>query len=603
MKQQIAPSVEPRYDEVAIPKGYAAVYQGQLGHAQAQAAMPQPYVQPPYPSMPGMPYQGHPQQWMNVQMMPGVMQGQMTPTGLPPHMAQGTYQPYPPYQGTPPPVMMSPYAPPQQYNMPGQPSVTPPAMQGHTPPAGQGQGHVLPSGAPVQHPLQYPIQQQQTQQQMWQDPAQAFVAGQVQQFSVHQQVGTPVNGTAAQQQPPASSSDHFQTAPTTPVPLAQPPQQQQFAVLSDDAAASPFQARGDHHPQLHQQMSVNPKHDPVPSQIVASQNTFAVEGTSEHGQLVPPSSTGGNLIPQRQISAASQVSSLTTEAATSKGSPDTQKAQVDHPVLSPTPQPEARRLDEAPQEEAQEHPETPIIHRVTLKDEPLPKADTPVTATPADKDDIYGATPRQPAGFSPQPQQLSENGSVVSGTPQESSSEPDSKFAGMPPTKVAAAAETKPDLKVVPPAQQGFAIEPPPVFIEQPTATPKSAEPSMSPGAIASLKSTNLDDEPPSPTESELHPKKGEGKNENSDEAEAAAAVAAMNGKPVQSSAEIFEEHKRKQLIRDMEEKIALMPTEPEEMASLEPPRRNEEIPVMSATSYPGQEWNPYGDGFEDDDE
>ncbi|PSR78476.1 hypothetical protein BD289DRAFT_443899 [Coniella lustricola] len=610
LKQQIAPPIEPRYDEVPIPQGYAAVYQGQSGLALPSAPTPQSQVQPPYPSMPGMPYQAHPQQWNNMQMGQGMMPALMPPTGVPPHMVHGGYQQYPPYQGTTPPMMTSPYAPPQQY-MSGQPSITPPAVQ----------GHMLPQSAQVPYLSQLPTQQ------MWQVAAQNAGPGQVQQqSSIPQQTIMSPDGVTPQQ------STSFSTGQGQ-VAMDIPPSQQQFTVVSDDAAISPRQVNNDqqqqqhhhHHHQLHQPTPVNPQHTAVPQQA-APQSAFTVQSTPEHSQLAPPLAPGGDLVPQRQISAASQVSSLTTEAATSKGSPDAQKAQVDQSVFAPIPQPKTPRPEEQQQQHSQQQqrqeeekepqqypPESPIIHRITLKDEPMPKVDTPVTATTGDNDDdIYGATPRQtPAFQSPQQQQQQQNVEhvMVSGPSQESRSEeePDSKFAGMPSTATRTA-ETKPDLRVIPPSQQqSFSIEPPPVFIEQATATPKSAEPSMSPGAIARLKSTHLDDdEPPSPTESELHQttggdaagKKGEG---GADE----SAASLLHGKPVQSSAEIFEEHKRRQLVRDMEEKIAIMPTDADQDGlELAPPsRRNEEIPVMSATSYPGQEWNPYGDGFEDDEE
>jgi hypothetical protein len=71
--------------------------------------------------------------------------------------------------------------------------------------------------------------------------------------------------------------------------------------------------------------------------------------------------------------------------------------------------------------------------------------------------------------------------------------------------------------------------------------------------------------------------------------------------------ADIFEEAKRKAQLRDMEEKIPVFPTEPDEMmtdarARAEAARKKaeEDRPLMSATSYPGQEWNPYGDGYEE---
>lgn len=79
-----------------------------------------------------------------------------------------------------------------------------------------------------------------------------------------------------------------------------------------------------------------------------------------------------------------------------------------------------------------------------------------------------------------------------------------------------------------------------------------------------------------------------------------------INGKPITSSADIFHEEKRKMLIREQEEKIPVFPEEPDmNLAALAAAKKKEQedLPQMSATSYPGQEWNPYGDGgFDDSD-
>ena len=76
------------------------------------------------------------------------------------------------------------------------------------------------------------------------------------------------------------------------------------------------------------------------------------------------------------------------------------------------------------------------------------------------------------------------------------------------------------------------------------------------------------------------------------------------NGTPKPSSSvDIFEEAKRKMLLREQEEKIPVFPTEPDinaanaAAAAAAAKKKEEEVPQMSATSYPGQEWNPYGDG------
>ncbi len=68
---------------------------------------------------------------------------------------------------------------------------------------------------------------------------------------------------------------------------------------------------------------------------------------------------------------------------------------------------------------------------------------------------------------------------------------------------------------------------------------------------------------------------------------------------PKSTSADIFEEAKRKMLLREQEEKIPVFPTEPDiEAAANQAAKKKatEEAPQMSATSYPGQEWNPYGE-------
>ncbi|KKY38928.1 hypothetical protein UCDDA912_g01063 [Diaporthe ampelina] len=188
---------------------------------------------------------------------------------------------------------------------------------------------------------------------------------------------------------------------------------------------------------------------------------------------------------------------------------------------------------------------------------------------------------------------------------QESSGEPEAKFAGplsngSPETKPAAKAEQSP-------AQQGFVVDVPPVIIEPATATTPSAP---SPGPrVSTSKSTSPEEvEPPSPTDSELGKKRKSDSSGNTREGEDGINGGAANGvnssKPMQTSQEIFEEHKRKQLVRDMEEKIALNPTEPDSMVMLGPggKKKGDDAPLMSATSYPGQEWNPYGDAWIDDD-
>ncbi|EFX05086.1 hypothetical protein CMQ_5348 [Grosmannia clavigera kw1407] len=69
-----------------------------------------------------------------------------------------------------------------------------------------------------------------------------------------------------------------------------------------------------------------------------------------------------------------------------------------------------------------------------------------------------------------------------------------------------------------------------------------------------------------------------------------------------QTSAQQVEEYKRRQMLKDLEEKIPVFVPDMDEQ--LEQQRRKErEQPHMSATSYPGQEWNPYAEfTFVEDD-
>ncbi len=74
------------------------------------------------------------------------------------------------------------------------------------------------------------------------------------------------------------------------------------------------------------------------------------------------------------------------------------------------------------------------------------------------------------------------------------------------------------------------------------------------------------------------------------------------------TSAEQFEEHKRKVLLREQEEKIPVNPTEPDDLPAAANAHAThtgdeEDLPQMSATSYPGQEWNPYGSFSYEDEE
>ena len=72
-----------------------------------------------------------------------------------------------------------------------------------------------------------------------------------------------------------------------------------------------------------------------------------------------------------------------------------------------------------------------------------------------------------------------------------------------------------------------------------------------------------------------------------------------MPTKASMTDRELFEEAKRQRLLREQEEKIPVFPQEPDMVVMTNPVKKQEEdLPQMSATSYPGQEWNPYEAGF-----
>lgn len=325
-------------------------------------------------------------------------------------------------------------------------------------------------------------------------------------------------------------------------------------------------------------------------------------------QLQP--NQGSNLVPQRQTSGASEVSSLTSVPAASQGGSSTQSSETIHQVQYQSANASPARNAISPEPTYERPP-------VTLTDDP-PRIEPSASSPQAEQEDIYGATPRQSAHVSPVQAKGQQQHAVVysieRSPAQESSGEPEAKFAGPLPDR---SPEARSATRAEPsPAQQNFIVDIPPVIIEPATATTPLA-PSPGPRTASPKTASPEEIEPPSPTDSDLGRKDNKGgRNSGSTmQGEDGSGVGAANHaaganissgeKPVQSSQEIFDEHKRKQLVRDMEEKIALNPTEPDGgmmLGGAAAGRKKEEAPLMSATSYPGQEWNPYGDAWIDDD-
>lgn len=583
LKQQVAQRApEPQYDPVPIPQGYATVHGEGMAAAKPDVMGAPPYGQPlPLPQS-GMPYQGPPQQWV----YPGMAPGQMPPA-VPHHMVQQGWPQYPPYQGTPPPMAMAQHPPPQQQYLPVQHATPSPPLQGQQPPA-----NVL-AQQHMPQPLVHPQIMAATPDHHENAPQQTVSPSQHAGFAPSQPAAPALAGAA-------------QAAPDIGQQRAAPQPQQQLSPVLDASPVIPVQMDKGGQPQLHQPEAVKPEFAQTPFQAVPRSAFAVVKPQPGQDQLQPHQ--GPNLIPQRQTSGASEVSSLTSVPATNQGGSSTQSSETIHQVQQQAANVSPERIVISPE---------PVYERppVTLSDDP-PKTASPATSASAEQEDIYGATPRQSRHVSPvqpkehqQHQQEQQQDTLVHSNDrspaQEPTAEPEAKFAGPLPNR---SPEAKPVAKIEPsPAQQSFVVDVPPLIVEPATATTPSAP---SPGPrVSTLKSTSPEDvEPPSPTDSELGKEResdGSGnRRQGEDGVNGDAASGAGSGKPVQSSQEIFEEHKRKQLVRDMEEKIALNPTEPDNMMMLGPggKKKGEDAPVMSATSYPGQEWNPYGEAWIDDD-
>ncbi|KAK3695598.1 hypothetical protein B0T22DRAFT_455782 [Podospora appendiculata] len=283
--------------------------------------------------------------------------------------------------------------------------------------------------------------------------------------------------------------------------------------------------------------------------------------------FIPDPQLQSQLVPQRQVSAASQVSLLPGNSPPHQGSnlssPASHVGLVGpSPNVSPSPHitPERAVSPEPPLHAVA--PNHTIIDSRTVSPEPPAQAfaPPPPPGHHVVEENIYDATPRHsvlpPAGYQ---QEHTSNHAITAATnPAEPKSIRPPRQVVQPPQHIIV--ETPPPTAAAPPA----------VAHSQPVVEPPS--PPIHPATTIAHSSSNGN---------------GDG-NSNGHDA------------PPKTSADIFEEAKRKMLLREQEEKIPVYPTEPDmNFAAAAAARRKdqEDMPQMSATSYPGQEWNPYGDG------
>lgn len=216
-----------------------------------------------------------------------------------------------------------------------------------------------------------------------------------------------------------------------------------------------------------------------------------------------------------------------------------------------------QRTDQTVESPSSEYSQqTPVTSRSSLQVQPLTPRHRP--GQQEEEENLYDATPRQ----SKVPAQYRDAGS--NRTSVASPTEP--KSVGSFQDLGAKAAEQAPPAKTPPsPVQPVEEVPPRPVspiiYANGDTSSAPPAAESSSKKAVNGVDDLNSQDTPP---------------------------------KTASMDRDLFEQAKRQQMMREQEEKIPVFVQEPDPVPA--PKKDNEEIPQMSATSYPGQEWNPYGD-------
>ncbi|KAK1830250.1 hypothetical protein QBC39DRAFT_241530, partial [Podospora conica] len=216
------------------------------------------------------------------------------------------------------------------------------------------------------------------------------------------------------------------------------------------------------------------------------------------------------------------------------------------------------------------------VSQASLHPSGAPRSSSPQVSPPALSDNSTSPHITPDRGVSPEPVQpltprhrpgqQDEEDNLYDATPRQSKVPPQYRDAGSNRTSVASPTEPKTagsfqDLGAKA-AEQA-----------QPAKTPPSPVPQaedVAPRPVSPIIYANGDDSRPAPAA----------------ESSSKKATASMDR-------DLFEQAKRQQMMREQEEKIPVFIQEDPVPA---PKKDDEEIPQMSATSYPGQEWNPYGD-------
>ncbi|KAK3943914.1 hypothetical protein QBC46DRAFT_375702 [Diplogelasinospora grovesii] len=555
-QQQGHASGEPQYAQVPIPRGYAYVHsEGRVEPAPYYVGAGVPGGQShgpkhaqtvpqtgPQTAPPGL----QQQYWVqNNTMMPPDWTG---PVPVPP---PGTQQkPQLPPQGQLHPQVQRQSPPtgggailPQQRPegaMGGQPGGEQGSPQQVLPAAGQQQPRHLPTSSPIVLSQAHDVASQ---------PPSGL------SITPHMTPGGPSPGQHAQPRVVSPPNSQFQSQAGSTPPAPAPTAPHTMGQRSNTASPPP-----------RLQHPASPSTYPLPNSAFSPVNPAAASAPNPpppQGMVPAPGAQGlmqrdAHLVPQRQVSAVSQMSfqpaSVSPPQRSNVLSPGSRLGSS--PTASPSPQvtPE-RAVSPEPAVQSSAPPNSVAHDSRAVSPEPPAQSFAPPrsfldqqTHQRVEHDNIYDATPRTSVQ-SPPPQHvdgLGNNGMVAPAENAELKANGSSHGAVEPNAK-------EPEHVVV-------ATSPPP------------EEPIPHPGhhvAVAQSSTANGTGAPPKP-----------------------------------SSADIFEEAKRKMLLREQEEKIPVFPTEPDMTAAAAATTKKkdeEELPRMTATSYPGQEWNPYGDGGYED--
>ncbi|AEO61068.1 hypothetical protein MYCTH_90482 [Thermothelomyces thermophilus ATCC 42464] len=609
--QPLAP--EPQYDQVPIPAGYGYVHgEGRVAPAPAHI-----YVGPNPPPGQVLP-PGFQPQWVQrgispaqvlpvgVLPQPAVLRQTTTTIGAPVTTVSTTAST--PQSQTPAPAQAqngapsAPPAPPAAESALQQPAGVAPVQQptGEVPPQVQvQQAQVQQSQVPHVPQTQFAQPQLQTEQQPLAPPAPTPSPARGQDISPQSSIRTP-----SSQVPEASTSPSEEQAQLRPEPLrtkmSPPPQLDQYKTpqsfappnapatqgvsqphhtrnVSEDGIASlPSQRPGRVQP-LSSDTAPGPAHlayvprasndtapgsQPTPGWNNASQPSVQVNANAavEPKPSSPdPSAAQGSSSPVNQLTTPTQrVAEDNLYDATPRqtqfpaGRRDSQQRSPPSQSRSPPPPQSPLRQQQPQQQEQQEQQQQ--------QQQPLP------SNVPSNTIVITAPVEPKSAGLS---HEVARPGGPFVGT------------SPSPPT----ATPTPPVITLDPPKSDGRAhdghesnedvefdsdMDESPIIQDASIATLKQASPSTSPTA------TSKGGDAPAPN------------------GVAAAKDSVAIFERAKKKAEEQREMERRMLL---EEKIPVFPAEPDDG----PGKKGDDAPIMSATSYPGQEWNPYGEGgFED---